>query len=604
MNYGLEKINTMEEIFVFNNTEFQAFSKEASNSIIARLKKSLILEALLTKDFCEQCNITEPKEFLDYIKPKVLESIQNSNDLKIKNIEPMFEKGWDSFNNEVLNSLKNDTLCRIYRAKLNKEIENSNFKSFYDFLIKHGYEKLDSMPENQFVFLQQWASVGHPTHPCHKSKIGMNDNDILNYSPEFQKIIKLKIVAVKKTLLDFHMPAFKISYSTWFDDTYDEVSKHSKNELNDLGFNSNEYAFIPAHPWQVENILPNWFSHQFESKNMILLDKSFIESRSSASFRTMMPLNKIQPFPKVPLTFQITSVLRYTSPAKLYNSVFLSQLIKNILKEEGNYDKTIDFLDEMVSVSIKPNEEENISEISPRHLSVIYRENPFQVIESNELAIPLFAVFLDSPITQKPLIIEIIENHNLIDSSNLESIVREFFNNYAQKAIKAPLGIYLKYGITIECHQQNTILVFKEGVIQRFLYQDASGLDIYKPSFDKTGISLSLHPQTNQYYYDKYLRSHLIHCLFNSHLAVMIQQLSIYFKIEEKVFWGDLYSIVKNEFEKYKSIIPESEWEVESQAFLSDLWPVKALLLMRIAQTKEIFLKNTNFLKFYFPAHS
>lgn len=182
----------------------------------------------------------------------------------------------------------------------------------------------------------------------------------------------------------------------------------------------------------------------------------------------------------------------------------------------------------------------------------------------------------------------------MIDENDKELSVRNYFKDYARKAIKGPLGIYLKYGVNLECHQQNTILVFENGVLQRSLVRDTNGIDIHKPSFDKTGIDLTLHPKTNQYFQDRGLRVHLIHCLFTSHLSEIIRILAKAYSLDDQLLWSDLYEVVDSEIDKYKDFMSVDEWQTERSAILEDAWTYKALMLMRIADTKEIFISTDN----------
>ena len=568
--------------------------KQASLNTINKLKTCLKLEQVFAEDYSYDDQITDPLGFLDKIKPDLLEAISQSNNPKIKQVEESFDTGFKTFKKEVLNTVENDRLCIEFRTKLNEKIKALNYSSFYDFILKDGFSRLNDKEDDHIAFLEQWASVGHPVHPSYKNKPDMSKEDVLKYCPEFHPVVSLKLVALKNEVFNSEMPNSELNYQDWFADKYPDSFKSANNELNKMGLDYQDFSYIPVHPWQAEHILPKWFSHLFENQSLILLKESFIASSSSVSFRSMMPFGKTSPNIKLPASLQMTSVVRYISPAKLYNSVYLSKLIKNILSQENNFDNSLDFLSESVCATIKVSEKNKISEISTRHLSAIYREKPLSHLEEGEIGIPLTALLLDSPISQKPLLIETIEDNNLIDKSSLESSIRKYFSDYAKTSIRGPLGIYLKYGVNVECHQQNTIQVFKSGVLQRSLVRDTAGVDIHKPSFDRTSMSLKLHPKTNQYFSDRGLRVHLIHCLFKSHLAEIIKILSEAYNIDDSLLWSDLQALVKKELELYQKFMPLDEWQVEYNAILKDPWPYKALMLMRIADTKEIFIDSTN----------
>ncbi len=566
----------------------------ASLKIIEKIKLCLVNEQLFTKDYCDSLVFTNPLELLEFIKTNLLNSIIQSKDPKVHNLKNCFDEGWQLLKNEIQNTLDNDTYCIAYRNHLNDQIRETKCNSFYEFIHNDCFKQLSKKNDDHITFLEQWSSVGHPVHPCYKSKSQMSIQEVLDYSPEFFGTINLKIVAVHDSIFKVQMPTINIDYKSWFAKNFPDCYEIYLEEFVKLNLNPQEYNLIPVHPWQVDHVIPEWFKPLFQNNHLILLKDAFIASSSSLSFRSMMPLDKNTPNIKIPITSQITSVIRYISPAKLYNSVYLSKLIKEILKEEGYFENTINFIDENICVTLTVSDKDQISENSTRHLSAIYREKPINFIDDNEIGVPLNAIFLESPITNKPLLIEFIEKHKLIDINNKESSTRKYFKDYASKTIKGPLGTYFKYGINLECHQQNTILVFKEGILQRSLIRDSSGIDIYKPSFDTRGIKLELHPQTNQYYYDRSLRVHLIHCLFRSHLSNIIKLLSETYKIDKNKLWSDLYTIVEKEIENYKDYLSKEELAIEKKAFFKDEWSYKALMLMRIANTKEIFIKSEN----------
>lgn len=66
-------------------------------------------------------------------------------------------------------------------------------------------------------------------------------------------------------------------------------------------------------------------------------------------------------------------------------------MVKGILNKENNFDETIDFLDEEVCVTLNVNDKD-VSEISTRHFSAIYRKKPLVFLEENEIGIPLTAL--------------------------------------------------------------------------------------------------------------------------------------------------------------------------------------------------------------------
>ncbi|MDE5006983.1 ferric iron reductase, partial [Francisella tularensis subsp. holarctica] len=52
----------------------------------------------------------------------------------------------------------------------------------------------------------------------------------------------------------------------------------------------------------------------------------------------------------------------------------------------------------------------------------------------------------------------------------------------------ACLDLYLLYGIALEAHQQNTLVVFKVNMPQKLLIRDLGGMRLHLPSFESSGF--------------------------------------------------------------------------------------------------------------------
>lgn len=581
--------------------------------------------------------IKDPLELLDFIQGDVKENLSNLNEYgnlsrnDIKNIVDSFEERWLQFREEINCTIANDLPHVAYRAKLNEKIIESGRKFSCDSLYKLITAKESStfindiVSSNLLTFLEQWSAFGHPYHPCYKSKLGMSDDEIINYSPEFNEKVNLVLAALHKNLSLIQSSKEEVDcskYVLWFKKYFEDIYLKWEEQLRKKGLEPKNYIPILVHPWQADHVINHKLPGLLKTQDLVVLKDTILPSYAAVSLRTMIPVNsskepnKFKPHIKLPVTAQMTSVIRYISPSKIYNSTILSKLLRDILRKENHFDNTLYFLDEEVTVSLDNLNPETCYETEEgkaltkgqyvhydqnlqaeerkRHLSVTYRENPYNYQTDGQLIVPLTALFINSPISKKSFFLEILDNHEF--QKDKLSLIVDYFRDYAKLMTHGVLQMYLKYGISLECHQQNLCLLFEENKPVKILLRDTGGLEIISKRLEKAYCMPDLHSDTNICFQDTFPRKQLIHGLFYSHLIEIIKVISRHYDISSNELYSELAKIVEDELNQSKAFMEECDWKQEKEAFMEEDWDVKTLLLMRIVNAKEIFAKCKNLL--------
>ena len=109
-------------------------------------------------------------------------------------------------------------------------------------------------------------------------------------------------------------------------------------------------------------------------------------------------------------------------------------------------------------------------------IAVIFRANPEESLQPDEITCPLANLFIKTPDNQA-LICDILE----LLGYDQPSQILEYFRKYTQITFTACLDLYLLYGIALEAHQQNTLVVFKQNIPQRLLIRDLGGIRLHLP---------------------------------------------------------------------------------------------------------------------------
>ncbi|ORU57230.1 rhizoferrin biosynthesis protein FslA, partial [Francisella tularensis] len=489
---------------------------------------------------------------------------------------------WQQFEYELDNSFENELSMNIYRGLRQKQLANTinsaNYLNLWQWLTT-------TMSKNQqLAFLEQWGAVGHIYHPSSKTKIGLSKFENILYSPEFENEVNIIFGAIHKNIAHIEIIDNRIdNYQNWMIINYPEQYKIWYHELDNRGLDSNNYLMIPIHPWQAEHILPAKHKCLIDCQQLIIINDCKYTTKPSMSFRTMLPVatkdKTLMPHIKLPVAIHATSVTRTVSPESVKTGPRISKILLEILAKENHLAKNMDILADIAGIhTTKACRKDDI-----RQLSAIFRTNPEELLDSDEVACPLASLFVKTPQNQA-LICDILE---LLDY-NQPSQILAYFRKYTQITLTACLDLYLLYGIALEAHQQNTLVVFKENMPQKLLIRDLGGMRLHLPSFEASGFhfpkdTFSLTFTNSQ----TITRRKFIHACLQSNIGELVIQLSSHYKIAEGRFWTIVKGEIHQRFEYLKPRISPDKYKQEYAQILEKPWSIKALTRMRLNDKLE-----------------
>ncbi|ACD30192.1 rhizoferrin biosynthesis protein FslA [Francisella tularensis] len=489
---------------------------------------------------------------------------------------------WQQFEYELDNSFENELSMNIYRGLRQKQLTNTinsaNYLNLWQWLTT-------TMSKNQqLAFLEQWGAVGHIYHPSSKTKIGLSKFENILYSPEFENEVNIIFGAIHKNIAHIEIIDNRIdNYQNWMIINYPEQYKIWYHELDNRGLDSNNYLMIPIHPWQAEHILPAKHKCLIDCQQLIIINDCKYTTKPSMSFRTMLPVatkdKTLMPHIKLPVAIHATSVTRTVSPESVKTGPRISKILLEILAKENHLAKNMDILADIAGIhTTKACRKDDI-----RQLSAIFRTNPEELLDSDEVACPLASLFVKTPQNQA-LICDILE---LLDY-NQPSQILAYFRKYTQITLTACLDLYLLYGIALEAHQQNTLVVFKENMPQKLLIRDLGGMRLHLPSFEASGFhfpkdTFSLTFTNSQ----TITRRKFIHACLQSNIGELVIQLSSHYKIAEGRFWTIVKGEIHQRFEYLKPRISPDKYKQEYTQILEKPWSIKALTRMRLNDKLE-----------------
>ncbi|PHS70308.1 MAG: hypothetical protein COB23_04115 [Methylophaga sp.] len=507
----------------------------------------------------------------------------------------IFSGNWRQFQEEIENGILNSAMSMLYHDEWNSDLtmqlDQQDQNSFWQWV------QSSRSISDPALFFEQWAAVGHIYHPCSKTKLGLLSNEVLQYSPEFRGSAKVRLGAIHKSYLSVAMSCQAKDSADdlleWLGNQFPEWVSQWRSHMKKLGLDTATYSPMPLHPWQAEHAMPERFKSEIKTGKIIILDGPEMDMASTMSFRTMAPRESCGPHVKLPVAIQATSAVRTVSPASVHTGPKISTVLEAIIQKDPDIGARLRILPEQVGAHFKrPNGLPDDDDC--RFLSVLFRRNPASLVAEGETAMAVAALFVECPRSNKPLITEIMEAAGVTTDAD----VLTYFQNYIRIVLEGHLDLYLRYGIALEAHQQNTLCVFdKFHQPVAMMARDFGGVRIHKDQLKSQGFDIEGYPGAVTVTNDGVeARNKFLHAVMQGHLGEITLIIAQQFGLTERILWSIVAQEVESRFQHLHETISAERWEQEHRGILTDDWNLKALTRMRLEKTSHhyIYVPLTN----------
>jgi len=470
---------------------------------------------------------------------------------------------WEQLADEMVNGSANLALSYAYWELKKKELQSDakglGVFNAIDWVLK---QKKQISHFDSSLFFEQLTIEGHNLHPGTKTKIGMDPDDVFRFSPEFDGVAQIYFVAINKAYAEWCVVnEDEEDANSLLFQAYPELVRTAKKQFRDMNLIIEDYVIVPVHQWQLENAIPDIYEEELAEKVVVPIDDFTVSSGSTSSFRTLVPLENrdVDSFAiKVAVNSQMTSTVRTISANTTNNSTVFTRLIQSIMNLEEGLRKTFVPVCEVAGYNFKINEE---NQLKNRNLSAVLRENIESFIEENEVAIVGSSLFSESPISEKMIFAELIEKFAIeTNETSLRSAVTQFIKEYASLIIPGALTLLVKYGIGLEGHLQNSVMVFKDGRPVRLLFRDWGGVRIHKERLEKHQFHAEFYPgsvtvtsQLNE------VHNKLFYTVFQNHFGELILQACKTFGLSERELWNEIHLLCRAVFKELETNVHYAE---------------------------------------------
>jgi siderophore synthetase component len=466
-------------------------------------------------------------------------------------------KTWSRFAEELSNGSANLALAYAYHERAKGQLRDTALACGAETTLDL-VEALQARDERYeaSLFFEQLCVEGHHIHPGAKTKIGMEPAAVYRYAPELEGAPELRFVGLRRDSAESAALGEVDTNGILFEEFPELREAVAKSDLSPEG-----YLFAPVHAWQQEEILPQVYADELARGIVVPVAGVSIPSDATTSFRTVVPRGEEgsrRLVVKTSVESQMTSTTRSISSNTAQNAPEFSRLILEIMRREPGLAEVFVPVCETAGVSFKVGLAEmdaQVRTIKSRNLSVVLRENVESFVEPGELAIVGSSLYAESPLTGKPVLVELIERYaRTVGEASPHEAATRFVSEYAAIALPGYLTMMVKYGVGLEGHLQNVVPVFRQGRPVRMLFRDWGGTRLYVERLGRQGLEPNLRPGSVTVARNvEEMRNKVFYTVFQNHVAEIILQASKHMGVTEQELWRKIYEVSDGVFERLVS---------------------------------------------------
>ncbi|MFC4084961.1 IucA/IucC family protein [Amycolatopsis samaneae] len=439
---------------------------------------------------------------------------------------------------------------------------------------------------------------GHTIHPCPRARHGFTPADSLAYCPESADTVGLVFVAVRKDSVVSTPDRSGASVGAVLADHYPAIAAHAVGALTARGHAPSDYELIPVHPWQARVMLPDEYREELAAGTIVALPEARLACRPTVSVRTLVTAapgrHGRRLSVKVSLDVQLTSTRRTISPATTANGPRLSRLLRRLLAADPITCGKVDCVPDLAGIAFSP-EAGTSSRARERGLSALLRADPADHARPGEVVLSACALFGLSAHPGGTVLAELIEERARRLAVPTRDAAFAFFGAYADLMLSAGLPLLWHYGIGLEAHMQNTMLVMRGETPVRVLLRDFGGIRVHTGRLRDAGLEFTAHPGSINFTEDiDEVRAKVAHALLQANIAQVVKSLSSSYGLPGERLWATVRATMVGLPDR----LPEnlrSRAASDLEFLLAPHLPQKALGLMRLHPTGEdIYLPQPN----------
>ncbi|MGW3460158.1 IucA/IucC family protein [Streptomyces olivaceoviridis] len=324
------------------------------------------------------------------------------------------------------------------------------------------------LADSGFQAIETGMTEGHPCFVANNGRLGFGVHDYLSYAPETASPVRLVWLAAHRSRAAFTAGA-GIEYESFLRDELGEKTvERFRAVLTDRGLDPADYLFIPVHPWQWWNKLSVTFAAEVARRHLVCLGEGDDEYLAQQSIRTFF--NTSDPrkhYVKTALSVLNMGFMRGLSAAYMEATPAINDWLARLIDSDPVLKATgLTIIRERAAVGYRHLEYERATDrYSPyrKMLAALWRESPVPSLRDGE-TLATMASLLHVDDEGASFAGALIERSGLAPTEWLRRYLRAYYTPL--------LHSFYAYDLVFMPHGENTILVLRDGAVQRAVYKD------------------------------------------------------------------------------------------------------------------------------------
>ncbi|MGJ7908663.1 IucA/IucC family protein [Actinopolyspora sp. H202] len=522
---------------------------------------------------------------------------------------------WQRLRSDVAESVAG--LARALRAERARARELRDSTSVVDIRLRPFTALVDALrtrhgsDDSLLSAFEQWVIDGHPMQPVAKVRIGLGAADERRYAPEFGGGFDMRLVAVARHAVSGadHTGELDGAGAMWRElhTAFPRATEAAESELLGRGLSPMSYTLIPVHPHQLRFAIPHLHGSSLATGTAVALHTT-LPARPLMSLRTLEVREPGRPpglQVKTAVEIRLTGAVRGVSPGAVHNGPELSALFDRIVTRDPELSPVDEqgrprfaVCRELAAAGHRPTDSTGDMErdrARARSLAAVLREHPGASMASGEVALPVAALLARSPLTGNNVLADVLTelNPGLRDGrvgggeSALDT-ARRWLRLHLGLGMFPLLALLVRYGIALEPHPQNTVLVLRDGLPHRLFVRDIGGVRVLSERLRRHGHEFDPHRGSALTGTDAAaLRDKLYFPLFGNQLGELVAAAAAATGCSEQPLWRVVRQSAAGVFDRLRTTAADGDeaaaCESDAEALLNRPWRLKTMLGMRLA---------------------
>ncbi|MGE0493965.1 MAG: IucA/IucC family siderophore biosynthesis protein [Vulcanimicrobiota bacterium] len=474
-------------------------------------------------------------------------------DQMLRGLAGYSNEGLERLAAELRQSVVNLALARVFRRFRQQAFGQRNAVEWA------AARSLDDSSFATSTFFEQWVFEGHPLHPVAKLRKHMPADGWFDWSPEAEAVVRLPLLSIAPS----HFRETGAGLTRCLVEAYPELAPLAGRR-----------ALLAIHPHQLSE-LGKRYQRWLEDGSVQRIDGPGLAVRPLMSFRSMAPMDSLtRPHLKTAVDIQLTGAIRTVSPNAAENGPMLTLLLQQISAREDHFGGRLVILKEEAAGYFDPPEAGPDRFALQKSLSLLLRQNSESQVARGQVAMPAAALIEAAPSGRGLVLDDLLAVYPASPA--------RFFQDYCQVLVEPLLRLLTLYGVSLEAHLQNCVMVFEGGRPVRMLYRDFGGVRVAPARLERLGLDTHFHPNSATLAEDpRELRNKLFYPLLINHLGQLAQALTRQGHGSERTWWSQL----ARQVESWAPDLMRSPWGPgDLAALLGPTLDYKRMTFMRLQE--------------------